>query len=563
MDAFSLSGTEMIKQGDFYSLMLFVLALANLVAYAALGWLCNVIAQEIMQSYRHELFNSIMRQDMSFFDRAGNTTGALVSRLSTEPTHLQELLSMNVGLILIIVVNVVSSCILAIVTGWKLGLVLVFGALPLLMFSGYLRIRLEFKLDDDTASRFADSAGIASEAVTAVRTVSSLALERDIIGRFEESLRRIAGTSAAALGWTMLWYSLSQSVSFLCMGLGFWYGGRLISFGEYTAAQFYTVFIAVVFSGEAAAILFQYSTSITKARGAANHIFRLRAEVPREMRDDVPPTAAGEDGEGGRRRRPAPEVEFRDVEFHYPQRAGVPVLRGVSTRIRPGQFVALVGASGCGKTTAVSLLERFYEPTRGVVAVDGADAASVHLGLHRRGVALVQQEPVLYQGSIRENIALGVDEGASDDDDNEIMEACRQANIADFVLSLPEGLSTACGPAGVQLSGGQRQRIAIARALARRPRLLLLDEATSSLDTESERAVQAALDAAARAEGGPGGRARTTVAVAHRLSTVRNADAIFVFSRGRIVEAGTHEELLEERGMYYEMCLGQLLDRAA
>jgi ATP-binding cassette, subfamily B (MDR/TAP), member 1 len=159
---------------------------------------------------------------MSFFDKPGNTTGALTSRLASEPQHLQELLSFNIGLILIIIVNLVSSCILAIVTGWKLGLVLALAALPPLVFSGYLRIRLEFKLDDDTAHRFADSAGIASEAVLAIRTVASLALERDVIEKYEDSLSRIAVRSVRSLGWTMFWYALSQSISFLAMALGFW-----------------------------------------------------------------------------------------------------------------------------------------------------------------------------------------------------------------------------------------------------------------------------------------------------------------------------------------------------
>jgi ATP-binding cassette subfamily B (MDR/TAP) protein 1 len=203
--------------------MFFVVALANLVCYAILGWICNVIAQRVIKTYKLDMFNSILRQPMAFFDSPSNTTGALASRLSSEPTQLQELLSFNIGLIMIIIIQLSSSCILAIVTGWKLGLVLVFGALPPLVSAGYLRIRLEFKLDDDTAARFADSAGIASEAVSAIRTIASLALEREVLRRYEESLRCIAAKSVRSLGWTMFWYSLSQSISFLAMALGFWY----------------------------------------------------------------------------------------------------------------------------------------------------------------------------------------------------------------------------------------------------------------------------------------------------------------------------------------------------
>ncbi|KAH6894643.1 P-loop containing nucleoside triphosphate hydrolase protein [Thelonectria olida] len=553
LDAFALTGHAMVERGNFYALMFFVMALANLVVYSILGWMSTIISQQIMNFYRHDIFNSVLRQDMAFFDDPDNTTGALVSRLATEPTALQDLLSSNIALILTIIVNLISSCILAIAYGWKLGLVLTFGALPPLVASGYIRIRLEFKLDEAAASRFANSAGIASEAIMAIRTVASLTLEDEILARYEESLRSIARASVTSLVGSMFWYSLSQSMSFLAMALGFWYGGRLISFGEYTPQQFYTAFIAVIFAGEAAAALFTYTTSITQATGAANYVFNLRKGTPADMKDNCPPShdTSGEQG--------ALALNIQDLEFAYPRRPGTKVLQGVSLSIQPGQFAAFVGASGCGKTTAISLLERFYEPLSGTIFLNGVDTKSAHLGQHRRHIALVQQEPVLYQGSLRENIALGLEESSRDNaTDEKILEACRQANIDTFILSLPDGLGTLCGPQGAQFSGGQRQRIAIARALIREPRLLLLDEATSSLDTESERVVQVALDAAAKGEGN-GERKRTTVAVAHRLSTIKGADVIVVFSQGHIAEVGSPQELLEKRGMYYRMCLGQSL----
>jgi ATP-binding cassette subfamily B (MDR/TAP) protein 1 len=226
------------------------------------------------------------------------------------------------------------------------------------------------------------------------------------------------------------------------------------------------------------------------------------------------------------------------------------VLENINVNVQPGQFVAFVGASGCGKSSLIALLERFYDPISGRITYDGQPLTELCPRKYRSHVSLVQQEPVLYQGSIRDNIAMGLNEDVSD---AQIEEAAKQSNIYTFVTSLPEGFSTLCGSRGTQISGGQRQRIAIARALVRQPRLLLLDEATSALDTESEKIVQAALE---KAQSG-----RTTVAVAHRLSTIKDADVIIVFARGRIVEVGTHAELLGMKRVYYEMCLGQSLDR--
>jgi ATP-binding cassette, subfamily B (MDR/TAP), member 1 len=222
-----------------------------------------------------------------------------------------------------------------------------------------------------------------------------------------------------------------------------------------------------------------------------------------------------------------------------------------SVQIEPGSYAACVGPSGCGKSTLIALLERFYDPTSGRISLNGEDISKLSPRRYRDYMSLVQQEPTLYQGSVRENISLGLQQDPSE---KEVLEACRKANALDFVQSLPEGLATPCGSKGLQFSGGQRQRIAIARALIRNPRLLLLDEATSALDTQSERIVQKTLDEAASS--------RTTIAVAHRLSTIRHADVIFVFAGGKVAEMGTHEELQRRRGRYFEMCLAQSLDRA-
>lgn len=310
--------------------------------------------------------------------------------------------------------------------------------------------------------------------------------------------------------------------------------------------QFYTVFIAIVFSGESAANFFQYTTSITKARSALDYVFTLRRN---RILFDTEPSSDADENENEK----AKEIICEDVTFAYPLRPNVKVLKGIDAAIRPGKMVAFVGASGCGKSTMIALLQRFYDPVSGEIRADSADLKNLDRRAYRRRVALVQQEPVLYQGSIRDNIALGIEDGEPTED--QVISACQQANVWDFVSSLPDGLATTCGSQGLSLSGGQRQRIAIARALIRQPRLLLLDEATSALDTESEKIVKEALDKAAAG--------RTTIAVAHRLSTIRDADTIVVFDKGKIVERGTHEELVAKKGVYYEMVLGQSLDREA
>jgi len=236
-------------------------------------------------------------------------------------------------------------------------------------------------------------------------------------------------------------------------------------------------------------------------------------------------------------------IEFRDVHFRYPTRPEQPVLRGLNLSVTPGQYIALVGASGCGKSTTIALLERFYDPLVGGIYVDGKEISSLNINDYRSHIALVSQEPTLYQGTVAENILLGADR--QDVPQSEIEHACREANIYDFIMSLPEGFNTVVGSKGSMLSGGQKQRIAIARALLRDPKILLLDEATSALDSESEHVVQAALDKAAKG--------RTTIAVAHRLSTIQKADIIYVFDQGVVVESGTHQELMHKGGKYSEL----------
>ncbi|KAL9110312.1 MAG: hypothetical protein Q9227_005043 [Pyrenula ochraceoflavens] len=542
INVFTLQGSEASQQANFYALMFFVLALANLFGYFFLGTVTNIIGQSLTHRYRREMVERMVHFDQDFFDHPENSSGALTARLSSVPSALQELISVNLGLIVNVMVNIVSTSVLAIVTGWKLGLATMFAGIFLIVGGGYVRIRLDQKLEALTEQQFASTASLATEVISSIRTINSLTLETSTLRQYSDILDAIVFKVTRSLVLTLIPYCISQSAEFLVMALGFWYGSRLVAAGEYSTTQFFVIFLAMVFGGQGAAQLFSYSTSITKAKSAANYILWLR-----NVKANISET------EGNRDRGPptdAVSVEIEKVRFRYRQRAAKEVLRGISMNIEPGAFAAFVGASGSGKSTIISLLERFYDPTSGSITLSEEDISLMSPALLRQHISLVQQEPPLYLGSVRDNIAMGLDYDPSEE---EVLNACRQANVFDLISSLPEGLNTPCGSRGYQFSGGQRQRIAVARALIRKPRLLLLDEATSALDTQSEQIVQRALDEAA--EG------RTTIAVAHRLSTIRRAGVIFVLRDGRIVERGTHDELQRRRGVYYAMCLAQSLDQ--
>ncbi|KIL89524.1 hypothetical protein FAVG1_07104 [Fusarium avenaceum] len=535
------------SDANFYALMFFVIAIGNLFAYFTIGYIANHVSQSISHQYRLELFQRLVGMDIDFFDRPENSSGALASTLSSVPSSLQELLGINIFVILVMVVNITASSILAIAYGWKLALVMVFAGLPLLMGSGYLKVRLESKLHESNEVRFRESASLASEAVSVLRTVASLNAESGFIDAYKETLSSIVLQSVRSILVSMIAYAFSQSIEFLVMALGFWYGSKLMSTGEYTSEQFFLIFMGILFAGQAGAQLFANLGSLTRAKGAANYLFNLRQEEATIREDDD-------------NKDQAPDfdhpIAVEDVHFKYKSRS-TKVLHGLSMNIKRSQFVAFVGPSGCGKSTLISLLERYYDPTSGRICVGEKNIKRVSPRLLRNQMSMVQQEPILYEGTVRENILMGLGDDASDASDERLNEAARQANVLDFVSSLPEGFNTPCGSRGGAFSGGQRQRIAIARALIRKPKLLLLDEATSALDTQSEKLVQEAIDQTRKESG------CSVIAVAHRLSTIRQADVIFVMVGGRVAEMGTHEDLQAMGGVYADMCLAQSLDREA
>ncbi|KAE8135087.1 P-loop containing nucleoside triphosphate hydrolase protein [Aspergillus pseudotamarii] len=547
VEMLTLPMAELEHRGNFLATMFIVLAAGCLISYFILGYATNTVAQHLGHKLRKQCLHDILQQDIEFFDRDENSTGALVARVDSNPQAILELMGYNIGLVLIAALNVLACAVLALVYSWKLGLVVTCAGLTPLVGSGYLKIRLDAKLDRHTSKRYSVSASIASEAVTSIRTISSLTIEHSVLERYTRELDTAMADLKRPLFAVMASFAFTQSAEYWFLALGFWYGCRLLSFGEVSLYAFFVAFLGVFFSGQSASQLFQFSTSITKGVNAANYLFWL---------NDLQKTVRERDGSREQGPGIVLALDLDKVKFSYPRRPEIPVLKGLDLSVTKGQFIALVGSSGCGKSTVIALLERFYDPSAGSIKLNSSPLPSFSPRLYRKVVSLVQQQPDLFPVSIYENVALGLGCDARADleaTDSQIESALRAANAWDFVSSLPDGLATLVGFGGSQLSGGQRQRIAIARALIRDPKILLLDEATSALDTESERVVHAGLAAATDGD-------RITVAVAHRLSTIKDADVICVFHQGQIMEMGSHSDLIGTGGMYSKMCEAQALD---
>ncbi|KAF9882260.1 ABC multidrug transporter mdr1 [Colletotrichum karsti] len=545
---FSYWGTFLRVIANHWCLMFVYLAAGVGVSHFLLGYATTTIGFGITRVYRKEYFRNIIHKPAAFFDAEGNSAGSLTARLATDPTMLQQLLGTNMAFVLISLFNVIGCIVVGLVFGWKLTLVALGTSMPIIIAAMFYRVRHETKFEEANNAVFAESAKFASESIGAIRTVSSLTMEEGICERYNQLLNDHTQDAFRKSRFSVMVFAFSDSISLLCMAFVLWYGGRLLSGHEYTPFQYMVVYIAVVQGGMSAGQWLSFGPNIAKAKTAADRILAMRENDEDEITptgrisDVVPYEVHYEKGV---------EIDFKDVWFSYPTRP-TPVLKGLDLHIERGQFAAIVGPSGSGKTTIISLLERFYTTREGVVSYNGHDINTLDLAKYRQNISLVAQEPSLFTGSIRENILLGIEDEDSVSDEA-LHAAAKDAGIHEFVMSLPEGYNTAVGQSGVALSGGQKQRVSIARALIRRPSLLLLDEATSSLDSETERAVQAVFDATKGS--------RTMIMVAHRLATVQNADVIFVMQDGKVIEKGDHAALIAERGVYYQMCQSQALDK--
>nr|XP_049698231.1 ATP-dependent translocase ABCB1 isoform X1 [Helicoverpa armigera]XP_049698232.1 ATP-dependent translocase ABCB1 isoform X2 [Helicoverpa armigera] len=493
----------------------------------------GIAGEYLTERLRQMMFKKLLEQEVGFYDDKDNSTGALCARLSGEAATVQGATGQRIGTVVQAVGTFGFALVLSLVYEWRVGLVaLTF--VPVIVFVLYKQGRMTYKASFGTAKTMEKSSKIAVEAVANVRTVASLGREDTFRREYEKQLNPALQEAIKASHYRGLVFGLSRGIFNFVIAASLYYGGTLIVNEGIPYDVVFKSAQALLMGSSSAAQAFAFAPNFQKGIKAAGRIIMLLNRQSK-ITDPVRPAVHNFKGTG--------EASLQNIKFSYPTRPMIQVLKGLQLEIQRGKTLALVGASGCGKSTVIQLLERYYDPDEGIVAQDGVPLPKLRLVDSRRAIGFVQQEPILFDRTIGENIAYGNNEQKVTQD--EIIQAAKQANIHNFISSLPLGYDTNIGAKGTQLSGGQKQRVAIARALIRRPKMLLLDEATSALDTESEKVVQEALDAAKAG--------RTCVMIAHRLSTVRDADVICVIHDGLVAETGTHTELIERKGLYYNL----------
>ncbi|MBL0276947.1 MAG: ATP-binding cassette domain-containing protein [Anaeromyxobacter sp.] len=515
------------------ALFMGVLAVVQGLAMGGRAWLFANAGERGVKRVREALFRSLLSQEVAFFD--SQRTGDLTSRLGSDTASLQGLLSAQISMGLRNAVQVVGGLILLVVTSPRLTLVML-AVVPAVAIGAVWYGRKIRKLAKAYQDALADSGHVAEESLSAIRTVRAFAAEEAEAVRYVVSVDHAYRLARTRIGAGAVFMGAASTGGYISMAVVLGYGGVLVAAGDLTAGALTAFLVYTLLIAMGLGTLAEIWAEMMRGLGAAERVFELTDRVA------AMPTS------GGRRLdKVAGRLSYEQVEFAYPSRPDVPVLRGVDLTVQPGEVVALVGPSGAGKSTLGSLLVRLYDPARGRVTLDGVDLRELDPGWLRRLVGVVSQEPVLFSTTIADNVRYGRP-GASDE---EVRQAVRAANAETFVASFPDGLATKVGERGQQLSGGQKQRIAIARAILKDPRILLLDEATSALDAESEALVQ---DALARLMVG-----RTAVVIAHRLSTVVGADRVVVIDAGRVAEEGPHGALLAQGGVYARLVEKQVL----
>ncbi|KAG0009283.1 Multidrug resistance protein 1, partial [Podila clonocystis] len=529
---------DFTKNANHYSLLFFIIAFVGFLGFCG-GMVCFLIVGErVTRKMRYLSYRAILSQEMAFFDRPENATGALASRLATDAQQMFDMVSQ--------VILTTVSCISTISVGlgfafaatWQMTLIIL-AAVPVIGLGQYLELAALTGFGEKTRKAYERSGQVAGEAIANIRTVVSLAKEDRFENRYLEVTKEPHKYAMNKAIYASFGFAMSQGVAYWAYSIGFYGGYRLVQAGLIDWGQMFNCMFGIVFMAMSLGHITAELPKYAKGKQSAINIYELFDKD----------TTIDADRDGVKLDSVKGSLALQKVDFNYPTRPDIQIFKGVDIKVKPSQTVALVGPSGCGKSTVIALLERWYETDGGKVVIDGYDVRDLQLHNIRDHMALVGQEPVLFDMSIKDNILYGLPDGEGTME--QVEEAAKLANIHNFVSSLPNGYDTSVGDKGSQLSGGQKQRIAIARALIRNPKVLLLDEATSALDSESEKLVQEALD---QARSG-----RTTIVIAHRLSTIQDADLILVVKDGQIVESGRHYELIELGGVYSELCKKQNL----
>ncbi|WVZ77546.1 hypothetical protein U9M48_025403, partial [Paspalum notatum var. saurae] len=526
---------EIKEKTRIYALIFVSLAILSVLISIVQHYNFGAMGEYLTKRIREQMLAKILTFEIGWFDHDDNSTGAICSQLAkdanvvTNQCDVGDRMSLfNLPFSFYTMQYLIT---MALVISWRLALVMIV-VQPLIIVCFYTRGVLLKSMSKKSIHAQSKSSKIAAEAVSNLRTITAFSSQDRILRLFDEAQDGPHKESIRQSWFAGLGLGTSMWIMRLTWALDFWYGGKLMAEHHITAKAFFQTFMILVSTGRVIADAGSMTTDLAKGADAVTSVF---AVLDRETKIDP------ENPEGYKPDKLKGEVDIRGVDFAYPSRLDVIIFKCFSLSIQPGKSTALVGQSGSGKSTIIGLIERFYDPLRGVVKIDGRDIKTYNLRALRPHIGLVSQEPTLFAGTIRENIVYGTETAT----EAEIENAARSANAHDFVSNLKDGYDTWCGERGVQLSGGQKQRIAIARAILKNPAILLLDEATSALDSQFEKVVQEALD---RVMVG-----RTSIVVAHRLSTIQNCDQINVLEKGIVVEKGNHASLMAKgpTGTYF------------
>lgn len=515
--------------------LLAVLFIQSVFSYFRINWFVEV-AEKGLADIRRDTYHKLITLPMNFFSQ--RRVGELNSRLSADLSQIQDALTTTLAEMIRQTIILVGGIIFLVVVSGKLTLLLL-AVLPFVVVVGVVFGRFIRKLSRQTQDKLAESNTIVEETLQGISNVKAFVNEAFEVGRYSNSVRSVVNLAMRGARFRGIFVSFIIFCLFGTIVLVVWYGSHLVQAGEISASSMFTFILLSTFVGAAMGSFPELYATMQKAVGSSERVLEILAEINEPISIDSDHHAVQEEING--------DLEFRNVNFAYPSRKEIRVLNEVSFTARRGERVAIVGPSGAGKSTIAGLILRFYDPEQGSLVFDGKPSTDFSLTDIRQQVAIVPQDVLLFGGTIRENIAYGKLSASEE----EILTAAKRANADEFIRSFPEGYDTLVGERGIKLSGGQRQRIAIARALLKDPAILILDEATSSLDSESERLVQEALEELMKG--------RTSVIIAHRLSTIREADNIVVLEKGQVVESGTHAELmLNEGGLYRHLSTLQL-----